>query len=85
MQDYSRMHRVNLGHLWGRYHSNQGYTYWIRSNAYTKTCEELWAPYGSHTDLILQGVEIILNNSASHHELRKYKQRQALLADATSK
>lgn len=34
-------------------------------------CEELWATDSPHIWMALDGVEIILNSSASHHELRK--------------
>lgn len=34
-------------------------------------CEELWQPSSPHIELGLDGVEIIINSSASHHELYK--------------
>ena len=51
----------------------------------SETCEELWTPDSPHAQYSLQGVEIILNSSGSHHELRKLDTRVKLIVDATAK
>ena len=51
----------------------------------TETCEELWTPDSPHANYSLMGVEIILNSSGSHHELRKLDTRINLIRDATAK
>jgi len=51
----------------------------------TETCEELWTPDSPHSQYTLQGVEIILNSSGSHHELRKLDTRINLIIEATVK
>ncbi|KAF4555258.1 Glutamine-dependent NAD(+) synthetase [Elsinoe fawcettii] len=51
----------------------------------TETCEELWTPDSPHAEYSLQGVEIILNSSGSHHELRKLDTRINLILEATAK
>jgi NAD+ synthase (glutamine-hydrolysing) len=50
-----------------------------------ETCEELFAPHSPHIDMALDGVEIIVNGSGSHHQLRKLNQRVDLIKNATSK
>ncbi|GAM85212.1 hypothetical protein ANO11243_032160 [Dothideomycetidae sp. 11243] len=51
----------------------------------SETCEELWTPDSPHAQYTLQGVEIILNSSGSHHELRKLDTRINLILEATAK
>ena len=51
----------------------------------SETCEELFAPDSPHIYLGLNGVEIIANGSASHHELRKLNTRLDLIRSATAK
>ena len=51
----------------------------------TETCEELWTPDSPHAEYTLDGVEIILNSSGSHHELRKLDTRINLILEATAK
>ncbi|XP_034536588.1 glutamine-dependent NAD(+) synthetase [Notolabrus celidotus] len=51
----------------------------------TELCEELWNPRSPHIQMSLDGVEIITNSSASHHELRKADQRVNLIKLATTK
>lgn len=51
----------------------------------TETCEELWTPDSPHAAYSLMGVEIILNSSGSHHELRKLDTRINLITEATAK
>lgn len=48
-------------------------------------CEELFTPRAPHLELSLEGVEVILNSSASHHELRKLQHRVQLITAATKK
>ncbi|MBW0480032.1 hypothetical protein O181_019747 [Austropuccinia psidii MF-1] len=50
-----------------------------------ETCEELFTPNSPHIGLSLDGVEIFLNSSASHHELRKLHTRIELIEQATLK
>ncbi|KAI4951608.1 hypothetical protein J4E86_007024 [Alternaria arbusti] len=50
-----------------------------------ETCEELFTPRAPHIDLSLAGVDIIINSSGSHHELRKLDLRLDLIRNATSK
>ena len=51
----------------------------------TETCEELFTPNSPHIHLGLDGIEIITNGSASHHQLRKLNQRLDLIRSATTK
>jgi NAD+ synthase (glutamine-hydrolysing) len=48
-------------------------------------CEELFAPDSPHTDMARAGVEVFMNGSASHHELRKLNKRLDLICGATRK
>lgn len=48
-----------------------------------ETCEELWVPKNPHVDYGLDGVEIIMNGSSSHHELRKLHTRLGLIMNAS--
>lgn len=48
-----------------------------------ESCEELFTPYSPHTDMGMDGVEILANSSGSHHELRKLDQRVELIVRAT--
>lgn len=50
-----------------------------------ETCEELFTPLSSHIALALRGVEIFVNGSGSHHQLRKLDKRLELIRGATSK
>jgi NAD+ synthase (glutamine-hydrolysing) len=51
----------------------------------SEICEELFTPDSPHIELALNGVEIILNGSGSHHSLRKLNTRFELIKNATSK
>ncbi|KAK4500294.1 hypothetical protein PRZ48_008483 [Zasmidium cellare] len=51
----------------------------------SETCEELWTPNSPHTLYSLAGIEIVLNSSGSHHELRKLDTRINLIQEATAK
>lgn len=48
-------------------------------------CEELFTPQSPHVAMGLDGVEIFINSSASHHELRKLYRRVDLIKEATMK
>ena len=50
-----------------------------------EVCEELWTPNSPHITLSMVGVEIFLNGSGSHHELRKLNSRLSLIQSATRK
>lgn len=49
----------------------------------SETCEELWTPDSPHINYSLAGIEIVLNSSGSHHELRKLDTRINLIKNAT--
>lgn len=51
----------------------------------TELCEEMFSVNGPHIDMALDGVEIITNGSASHHQLRKLNTRVDYVKDATVK
>jgi NAD+ synthase (glutamine-hydrolysing) len=51
----------------------------------SETCEELWTPDSPHSLYSLAGVEIVLNSSGSHHEIRKLDVRINHLFEATAK
>jgi len=51
----------------------------------SETCEELWTPNSPHSLYSLAGIEIVLNSSGSHHELRKLNTRIDLMLEATAK
>ena len=51
----------------------------------SETCEELWTPDSPHSKYSLAGIEIVLNSSGSHHELRKLDTRINLIKEATAK
>jgi NAD+ synthase (glutamine-hydrolysing) len=48
-------------------------------------CEELFTPESPHIAMSLDGVEIFINPSGSHHELRKLHRRVDLIKEATLK
>lgn len=48
-------------------------------------CEELFTPNSPHIAMGLDGVEIFINPSGSHHELRKLHRRVDLIREATLK
>ncbi|KAL2342643.1 hypothetical protein Fmac_003928 [Flemingia macrophylla] len=48
-----------------------------------EVCEELFAPTPPHSELALNGVEVFLNASGSHHQLRKLDVRLRAFIDAT--
>ncbi|KAF2754473.1 putative glutamine-dependent NAD(+) synthetase [Pseudovirgaria hyperparasitica] len=50
-----------------------------------ETCEELFVPNSPHSNMSLNGVEVITNSSGSHHNLRKLNIRLELIQEATRK
>lgn len=50
-----------------------------------ETCQELFETRAPHIEMSLNGVEIITNSSASHHEMRKLDTRIRLIQEATRK
>lgn len=46
-------------------------------------CEELFTPIPPHTELALNGVEVFMNASGSHHQLRKLDLRIRAFIGAT--
>ncbi|KIX98569.1 uncharacterized protein Z520_05870 [Fonsecaea multimorphosa CBS 102226] len=48
-----------------------------------ETCEELFTPNAPHIHMGLNGVEIFVNSSGSHYELRKLQTRVSLIREAT--
>lgn len=48
-------------------------------------CEELWVPESPHISYGLCGVEIFLNGSGSHHQLRKLNRRIELIRSASAR
>eukprot|EP00455_Lapot_gusevi_P003048 TRINITY_DN1125_c0_g1_i2.p1 TRINITY_DN1125_c0_g1~~TRINITY_DN1125_c0_g1_i2.p1 ORF type:complete len:713 (+),score=222.83 TRINITY_DN1125_c0_g1_i2:82-2220(+) len=50
-----------------------------------ETCEELFTPQSPHIQLSLNGAEIFVNGSGSHHNLRKLDKRLDLIRSATDK
>ncbi|KAI9223358.1 hypothetical protein BC828DRAFT_403232 [Blastocladiella britannica] len=50
-----------------------------------ETCEEVFAAASPHVPMALDGAEVFLNSSGSHHELRKLRTRLDLVCGATRK
>ncbi|KAG8383559.1 hypothetical protein BUALT_Bualt04G0026200 [Buddleja alternifolia] len=48
-----------------------------------EVCEELFSPIAPHTELALNGVEVFMNCSGSHHELGKVDDRLGAIIGAT--
>ncbi|KAL9263926.1 Glutamine-dependent NAD(+) synthetase-like protein [Drosera capensis] len=48
-----------------------------------EVCEELFTPVPPHTELALNGVEVFMNASGSHHQLRKLDLRMRAFIGAT--
>lgn len=48
-----------------------------------EVCEELYSPVPPHADLALNGVEVFMNASGSHHQLRKLDIRLRAIIGAT--
>ncbi|KAI1320651.1 glutamine-dependent NAD(+) synthetase with GAT domain-containing protein [Xylariaceae sp. FL0255] len=50
-----------------------------------ETCEELFTPAAPQISMGLNGVEVFMNSSGSHHSLRKLNERISLIEEATRK
>lgn len=50
-----------------------------------ETCEELWGPIPTSTNILLQGAHIVINQSGSHFNLAKITYRKHLIKNATVK
>ncbi|MCI22193.1 glutamine-dependent NAD(+) synthetase-like, partial [Trifolium medium] len=48
-----------------------------------EVCEELFTPSPPHAELALNGVEVFMNASGSHHQLKKLDVRLRALINAT--
>lgn len=48
-----------------------------------EVCEELFTPLPPHAELALNGVEVFMNASGSHHQLRKLDLRLRAFISAT--
>lgn len=48
-----------------------------------EVCEELFTPLPPHAELALNGVEVFMNASGSHHQLRKLDIRLRAIKGAT--
>ena len=48
-----------------------------------EVCEELFTPIPPHAELALNGVEVFMNASGSHHQLRKLDVRLRAFIGAT--
>ncbi|KAK1382348.1 Glutamine-dependent NAD(+) synthetase [Heracleum sosnowskyi] len=60
-----------------------GYMQFIDTAIAAEVCEELHSPMPPHTELALNGVEVFLNASGSHHQLRKLDVRLRAIIGAT--
>ncbi|KAL8141554.1 hypothetical protein V2J09_014586 [Rumex salicifolius] len=60
-----------------------GFIQFIDTAVAAEVCEELFTPIPPHTELALNGVEVFLNASGSHHQLRKLDLRMRAFIGAT--
>uniref|UniRef100_A0A2P2JMK4 Glutamine-dependent NAD(+) synthetase n=1 Tax=Rhizophora mucronata TaxID=61149 RepID=A0A2P2JMK4_RHIMU len=60
-----------------------GYIQFLDTAIACEVCEELFTPIPPHTELALNGVEVFLNASGSHHQLRKLDLRLQAFIGAT--
>ncbi|OMO79802.1 Carbon-nitrogen hydrolase [Corchorus capsularis] len=60
-----------------------GYIQFLDTAVAAEICEELFTPIPPHTELALNGVEVFLNASGSHHQLRKLDIRLRAFIGAT--
>ncbi|KAH9718270.1 glutamine-dependent NAD(+) synthetase [Citrus sinensis] len=59
------------------------YIYTLIRAVAVEVCEELFTPIPPHADLALNGVEVFMNASGSHHQLRKLDYRIRAFISAT--
>ncbi|KAK4423073.1 Glutamine-dependent NAD(+) synthetase [Sesamum alatum] len=60
-----------------------GYIQFLDTAVAAEVCEELFSPIPPHAELALNGVEVYLNASGSHHQLRKLDLRLRAFIGAT--
>ncbi|KAA8540782.1 hypothetical protein F0562_024299 [Nyssa sinensis] len=60
-----------------------GYIQFLDTAVAAEVCEELFTPIPPHTELALNGVEVFMNASGSHHQLRKLDVRLRAFIGAT--
>lgn len=60
-----------------------GYLQFIDTAVAAEVCEELFTPVPPHAELALNGVEVFMNASGSHHQLRKLNIRLKAFIGAT--
>ncbi|KAL6280665.1 hypothetical protein ACE6H2_017546 [Prunus campanulata] len=60
-----------------------GYIQFLDTAVAAEICEELFAPIPPHAELALNGVEVFMNASGSHHQLRKLDIRLRAFIGAT--
>ncbi|XP_058225335.1 glutamine-dependent NAD(+) synthetase isoform X2 [Rhododendron vialii] len=60
-----------------------GYIQFLDTAVAAEVCEELYTPIPPHAELALNGVEVFMNASGSHHQLRKLDLRLRSFIDAT--
>ncbi|XP_058098738.1 glutamine-dependent NAD(+) synthetase [Magnolia sinica] len=60
-----------------------GYIQFLDTAVAAEICEELYTPNAPHTELALNGVEVFMNASGSHHQLRKLDLRLGVIQNAT--
>ncbi|KAF3623511.1 Glutamine-dependent NAD(+) synthetase [Capsicum annuum] len=60
-----------------------GYVQFLDTSVAAEVCEELFTPQPPHAELALNGVEVFMNASGSHHQLRKLDLRNRAFISAT--
>ncbi|KAH9718273.1 glutamine-dependent NAD(+) synthetase [Citrus sinensis] len=60
-----------------------GFIQFLDTAVAVEVCEELFTPIPPHADLALNGVEVFMNASGSHHQLRKLDYRIRAFISAT--
>ncbi|KAK4488764.1 hypothetical protein RD792_004549 [Penstemon davidsonii] len=60
-----------------------GYIQFLDTAVAAEVCEELFSPMPPHAELSLNGVEVFMNASGSHHQLRKLDLRLRAFIGAT--
>ncbi|PWA88808.1 glutamine-dependent NAD(+) synthetase [Artemisia annua] len=61
-----------------------GFMQFLDTAVAAEVCEELFTPIPPHTELALNGVEVFMNASGSHHQLRKLDLRMRAFIGATN-
>ncbi|GJY00657.1 glutamine-dependent NAD(+) synthetase, partial [Tanacetum coccineum] len=61
-----------------------GFMLFLDTAVAAEVCEELFTPIPPHTELALNGVEVFMNASGSHHQLRKLDLRMRAFIGATN-